>query len=1182
MADFIAAASAMGFCPCPSSHDSLLELDHHNNTTDTASMDHHARTWTVSRRLEDTAQEDPVTWEIVVVSVTIAIMFYFMVFDIIYPDWVMLGGLMIFIVTQIITVKEGLTGFSNEGILTVLALFVVADGISRTGALDYYMGKILGRPTTIAGAQLRLTVPILFISAFFNNTPIVAIMIPVTLRWSKMIGCPKQQLLMPLSYATILGGTCTLVGTSTNLVVQGILEKMYPNEPAGNIQLFDVAVYGVPNAIIGLVYMLCCGPFILPGGRNTISGGAVKLATGEYDDLLIGARVPSWSPAAGRTVKRSGLNNTAGIYLVNVRRATTGNIHRAVSPDFVVSVGDELYFTGQVEDFSTFCQTHGLEILTTENIEDGEVYPRDTTATAKTNSSSDQMQASAPVDICVERLQTLNRISDQIDGRMPVDPGPRPTRVIVTRDAFHTDRVVLVAVDCADRAGLLSDISDALFHRGGIQIKHSEANVVEGRSLSIWRCELPLDVASRALTTEALSDPNNTATLDMVWSIVSQVLPDVVGTDSTTGATATSVTKTSGVQVVRAIVTKNSTLIGKKPMEVNFSSTSIYKAAIVAYQKSSGKNAGLDTPFDAGDLLVLATKEGSPLLDTPPAGFYDVKKESKSISNAQRSNMSKGLSSLVLGASVTSSDPTPLSSNGDDNVDDVERNSSTVEVWTNLRVLFDSNQSASGASSEVPKGEFLTAFTIPPKSPLNDKTLAELGYSKLPGVVLVSCERPITTENIKSDAMSASSIVSFPLDGNTNTRYMPISPDVEKLKVGDVLWFSGSAEAISDLQRINGLAFYQESSTSTLQDRRLIQAVVARGSPLVGRSVIDVDFRIVYGGAVLAIQRGSERVHEHPGAVKLQTGDVLLIEADTSFVKKNTQNYKTFALVTEVQDSSPPRPQMFFLCLIMIAIAFGVSAVESLDQSLLVLSALVGIVMAALGVLTQQEARDAIQWDLYVVVASAFGVSQAMTNSGVAKGLATFLVRIGNGLNIGDAGIYGAIYLAVNLLSSVLTNNAAAVLALPIAMEAVDQTGTDRLKMAFIIMLSASDYITSFGYQTNLMVYGPGEYSNLDFFRFGAPMQVLLWLSSTALVSTNNPDTWYISWIVCFIGFFVVAFLRLFNASFKQWVHARFGKKTMTSTMIAEVPKSTPALEEPTKSNVNNSWHFRRSNPASQ
>lgn len=177
-----------------------------------------------------------------------------------------------------------------------------------------------------------------------------------------------------------------------------------------------------------------------------------------------------------------------------------------------------------------------------------------------------------------------------------------------------------------------------------------------------------------------------------------------------------------------------------------------------------------------------------------------------------------------------------------------------------------------------------------------------------------------------------------------------------------------------------------------------------------------------------------------------------------------------------------------------------------------------------------------------------------------------------------DAGIYGAIYLAVNLLSSILTNNAAAVLALPIAMEAVEQTGTDRLKMAFVIMLAASDYITSFGYQTNLMVYGPGEYSNMDFLRFGAPMQVLLWLSSTALVSTSTPDNWYVSWIVCLIGFFVVSFLRLFNASFKQWVHARFGgKKTLTSQMLDEVvPTSRPALEEPTKTNLNNSWHFRR------
>jgi di/tricarboxylate transporter len=937
------------FCPCNSS--SSLENSYDEEWLD-SSFDHSSSSDLISRFLAD-KKEERVPWEIAVVTITIAIMFYFMISDKIYPDWVMLGGLMVFIATQIITVKEALAGFANESILTVLALFVVAEGLSRTGALDYYMGKILGRPKTIAGAQIRLMVPIVIISAFFNNTPIVAIMIPVTLRWSKLIGCPKQQLLIPLSYATILGGTCTLVGTSTNLVLNGLLQDKYPDEPAGNIQLFDVAIYGVPNAFIGVIYMLCCGTLILPGGRNKIQGGDVSLTTGEYDDLLIGARVLPYSPAAGRTVKRSGLNNIAGIYLVNVRRATTGNIHRAVSPDFVVSVGDELYFTGNVEEFSAFCEAHGLEILTPDNIEENdEVHTED--ATHPTSHV-----VGTKVD-CTERLQLLNRISDQIEGSIPVEPGPRPTQVIVTLDAYHTDDVILVAVDCADRLGLLADISDALFQRAGLQIKHTEANVVEGRSLSIWRCETAkspetANTAEKGDAANGNTNQNELPTLDMVWSVVSQVLPDVVGMDSRSGSSSTSIVKPNSVQVVRAIVTSNSTLIGKKPISLNIGVNTPYKAAIVAYQKSNGKNAGLDSPFESGDTLVLAVKDTSPLLQVPPADFYNVKKGSKK----------------------------PIVKEGD-----IEDDAGTMEVWTNLRVLFNNDTSSGNTLTETTTGEFITAFTIPRNSPLDGKTLGEAGYSKLPGVVLVSIERPVVEASKVEKGKDSSS------------GFTPILPE-DPLKVGDLLWFSGSAQAISELQRINGLAFYQQNSTSTLQDRRLVQAVVARASPLVGRTVIDVDFRTVYGGAVLAIQRGSDRVHEHPGFVKLQTGDVLLIEADTSFVKNNTRNYKVFALVSEVEDSAPPRPKMFFFCLVLILIAFAVSAIESLDQSLFMLSTMVAIVMATLGVLTQQEARDAIQWDLFVVVASAFGVSAAMTNSGVAKGLAKFLVRVGNGLNIG-------------------------------------------------------------------------------------------------------------------------------------------------------------------------------------
>jgi di/tricarboxylate transporter len=126
-----------------------------------------------------------------------------------------------------------------------------------------------------------------------------------------------------------------------------------------------------------------------------------------------------------------------------------------------------------------------------------------------------------------------------------------------------------------------------------------------------------------------------------------------------------------------------------------------------------------------------------------------------------------------------------------------------------------------------------------------------------------------------------------------------------------------------------------------------------------------------------------------------------------------------------------------------------------------------------------------------------------------------------------DAGVFGAVYLGTSLLSSILTNNAAAALMYPIAMDAVEQTGADRFGMAVIVMLAASDYMTSFGYQTNLMVYAPGGYRNLDFLKFGGPLQFVLWISGVAFVSTA--DYWYISWIATSALFVVVVIARLSN-----------------------------------------------------
>ena len=185
-------------------------------------------------------------------------------------------------------------------------------------------------------------------------------MIPIVIRWAKTIGVSASQLLIPLSYGAIIGGTCTLIGRSTNLVVAGLLEENYSIE----INLFDITPYGVPVAIMGVTYMMIFGPILLPSGRGENGGSPL-----DGDEILLGARIKSWSPAAGRSVKRSGLRNTGGLYLVSVRRAATGNIHRAVGQEFILDVNDVVYFSGLIEGFEEFCIEYGLEIVTNETAE---------------------------------------------------------------------------------------------------------------------------------------------------------------------------------------------------------------------------------------------------------------------------------------------------------------------------------------------------------------------------------------------------------------------------------------------------------------------------------------------------------------------------------------------------------------------------------------------------------------------------------------------------------------------------------------------------------------------------------------------------------------------------------------------------------------------------------------------
>jgi di/tricarboxylate transporter len=182
------------------------------------------------------------------------------------------------------------------------------------------------------------------------------------------------------------------------------------------------------------------------------------------------------------------------------------------------------------------------------------------------------------------------------------------------------------------------------------------------------------------------------------------------------------------------------------------------------------------------------------------------------------------------------------------------------------------------------------------------------------------------------------------------------------------------------------------------------------------------------------------------------------------------------------------------------------------------------ILMVAIGVLSESEARNAIRWEIYLTIASAFGIGTALVNSGVAGAVANFLVKIGNAIGLGQAGLLGAVYIATVLISQLVANNAAAALIFPIAVDAASKSGIDLLLMAFTVMLAASAaFMTPFGYQTNLMVMGPGGYTTKDFLIFGTPMQIVLWIATTIYLVAPA----WICWLATFAIFVSASAFRV-------------------------------------------------------
>ncbi|MFO7530805.1 MAG: SLC13 family permease [Marinobacter sp.] len=264
------------------------------------------------------------------------------------PHMVMMGVLVVLSVSGLISPEQALAGFSNTGLITVVALFVVASGIHHSGGVDLLVRHLLRSPKTVRSAQARIALPVALLSGFLNNTPVVATMIPAVHAWSRKIGISPSKLMIPLSYSAILGGTLTLIGTSTNLVVNGQYQQLTGGD---GFSIFSITMVGLPVAVIGLAVMLLVMPRVLPDRKDQQKFGSMR-------EFTLEVAVSASGPLVGKTVGEAGLRELERLYLVEIER--DGSVVTAVPSEEHLRGGDRLVFAGDTQAISDLLRINGI------------------------------------------------------------------------------------------------------------------------------------------------------------------------------------------------------------------------------------------------------------------------------------------------------------------------------------------------------------------------------------------------------------------------------------------------------------------------------------------------------------------------------------------------------------------------------------------------------------------------------------------------------------------------------------------------------------------------------------------------------------------------------------------------------------------------------------------------------
>ncbi|WP_048000612.1 SLC13 family permease [Lactiplantibacillus herbarum] len=290
------------------------------------------------------------TLNIAIVLITLLVSFVLMAMEITTPNAVILCALAFLMFVGILSPSDALSGFANDGLATIALMYIIAYAIAKSNLITRLFDRILGDGKSEKRSLFRLLASVSLISPFMNNTPIVSTLTPMVQRWCKQKGLAVSKFLIPLSYATILSGLLTVLGTSTNLVAQGLLSK-YDLQKFGT---FDLAIVGIPITIVGLVYLLTIGYRLLP----TYYGSSVDDVVADPNDYMIEMTLGPDFEYLDATVAEAKIQNLSRSFLVAINRG--GQAIVPVVESTVLRLGDRLYFTGTFDCINDLMRIKGL------------------------------------------------------------------------------------------------------------------------------------------------------------------------------------------------------------------------------------------------------------------------------------------------------------------------------------------------------------------------------------------------------------------------------------------------------------------------------------------------------------------------------------------------------------------------------------------------------------------------------------------------------------------------------------------------------------------------------------------------------------------------------------------------------------------------------------------------------